>query len=234
VVAQLRGDRAALYHLFRVVPKLALAPSSSWCSASVESQRSRSPSRSPSSLRRSPPFAGCQGARSDGGEGCLFARRHALAGVPQAGRAFLPCRGSSRCCGVNIGLRSPAPSSRVHPSRSTASAAHLLRRPDLRIPVVGSPCSCSRRSPVSCTRPCRGSKACCARARANTEQREFEWTGANSLGTRGTAGARADRQATSRTRGQAELWWPNRCTRPATCRCISRWPRASSPKPTST
>ena len=81
---------------------------------------------------------------------------------------------------------------RVHRVAARPRPRHLLRRPDLRHRArLGRGASSSRRWPSSCTRQCRGSKACCARARANSEsdQQEVSMDRRKFLGTTAAAGA---------------------------------------------
>ena len=106
-----------------------------------------------------------QGARSGRREAVLFARRDALAGVPQAGRAVLPALDHLGAAGQHRPRADRRHCRRIHLVAAWPRPHHLLRRLDLRdrarlgrrVRALGA-----RRS--SCTRRCRGSRACCAKA----------------------------------------------------------------------
>ncbi len=84
-------------------------------------------------------------------ETVLFARRHALAGVPQAGRAVLPAVDHLGAAGEYRARAHRRHRRRVHRLAARARPRHPLRR---QAPTTsrwcGSPCWCSRRSPSSC------------------------------------------------------------------------------------
>ena len=110
-------------------------------------------------------LCGRQGARSRRREAVLLARRLAPAGVPQAGRAVLPAVDHLGAAGQYRPRAHRRDRRRVHRLPARPRPRHPLCRPDLRHRAgLGRGRWCSRRSPSSCTSPCRGSRACCARA----------------------------------------------------------------------
>ena len=137
---------------------------------------------------------------------------------------------------VNIGLAlDRRHRRRVHRRRSTASAAPSSSRLDLRdraglgrgVRALDARHHHVRGGVVARKRVAQGHAAVNVQQEARMDRRKF-------LGTTAAAGARWSPSPTSRAPPSTSFWSPSRCIRPAICRCISRWPRTISPKPTST
>ena len=101
-----------------------------------------------------------QGARSRRREAVLFARRHALAGVPQARGAVLPAVDHLGAAGQHRPGADRRDRRRVHRLAARPRPHHPLRRPDLRHRArLGRGARALDAGRSSCTRPCRGSKS---------------------------------------------------------------------------